>query len=139
MNLVITILLLRLLAGLSPRRDRHVPRGLGDDSDENECRRFLISWSVSLVLLFSISYEVGGTRAAQQGGGHTALDVVKILLGLGLVFAAGQQKQRRGKLRTSSGFTRNLTGLPQRLNRWQAAIGGVLKPPWAITQRPPSS
>jgi hypothetical protein len=94
---------------------------------------FLIGWSISLVLVFSISYAVGGTHTAQQGGGHTALEIVEILLGIGLILAASRQWRRRNQPRTSSGVSRNLAARLQKLNPWQAAIVGVLKQPWALT------
>ena len=49
---------------------------------------FLIGWSVSLVIVFSVSYEIGGTHSSQHGGGRTAVDIIEILLGVALLFAA---------------------------------------------------
>ena len=94
---------------------------------------FLIGWSVSLVVVFSVSYEVGGTRTAEQGGGHTAVEVVEILLGVALIFFARLQWRRRDRPRISSGVSRTLAARLHNLSPWEAAIVGVLKEPWALT------
>ncbi len=133
MSLVITILLLGLLASLSPATIVVFILLLATTRAKVNAAAFLIGWSVSLVIVFSVSYAVGGTHDAQHGGGHTALEVIEILLGIGLVFAAKRQWQIRNRPRTPSGVTRNLTARLQRLNPWQAAIVGVLKQPWALT------
>jgi hypothetical protein len=133
MSLVITILLLGLLAGLSPATIVVFLLLLATTRAKVNAAAFLIGWSVSLVVVFSISYAVGGTRTAEQGGGRTAVEIVEILLGLGLLFVAGRQWRHRNRPRTPSGVTRNLAARLQKLNPWQAAIVGVLKQPWALT------
>jgi hypothetical protein len=133
MSLVVTILLLGLLSSLSPATIVVFILLLATTRAKVNAAAFLIGWSVSLVVVFSISYAVGGTHTAQQGGGHTALEIVEILLGIGLILAASRQWRRRNQPRTSSGVSRNLAARLQKLNPWQAAIVGVLKQPWALT------
>jgi hypothetical protein len=133
MSLVVTILLLGLLSSLSPATIVVFILLLATTRAKVNAAAFLIGWSISLVLVFSISYAVGGTHTAQQGGGHTALEIVEILLGIALILAASRQWRRRNQPRTGSGVTRNLAGRMQNLNPWQAAIVGVLKQPWALT------
>jgi hypothetical protein len=133
MSLVVTILLLGLLSSLSPATIVVFILLLATTRAKVNAAAFLIGWSVSLVVVFSISYAVGGTHTAQQGGGHTALEIVEILLGIALILAASRQWRRRNQPRTGSGVTRNLAGRMQNLNPWQAAIVGVLKQPWALT------
>jgi hypothetical protein len=133
MSLVVTILLLGLLSSLSPATIVVFILLLATTRAKVNAAAFLIGWSISLVLVFSISYAVGGTHTAQQGGGHTALEIVEILLGIGLILAASRQWRRRNQPRTSSGVSRNLAARLQKLNPWQAAIVGVLKQPWALT------
>jgi len=133
MSLVITILLLGLLAGLSPATIVVFILVLATTRAKVNAAAFLIGWSVSLVVVFLVSYEVGGTRTAQHGGGRTAVEIVEILLGVALIFAAGRQWRDRGRPRTASGVSRNLTARMQKLNPWEAAIVGVLKEPWALT------
>jgi hypothetical protein len=133
MSLVITILLLGLLAGLSPATIIVFILVLATTRAKVNAAAFLIGWSVSLVVVFGVSYAVGGTHTAQQGGGRTALEIIEILLGIALIFAASRQWRRRNYPRTNSGVTRNLTARLQNLNPWQAAIVGVLKQPWALT------
>jgi FtsH-binding integral membrane protein len=133
MSLVVTILLLGLLSSLSPATIVVFILLLATTRAKVNAAAFLIGWSISLVLVFSISYAIGGTHTAQQGGGHTALEIVEILLGIALILAASRQWRRRNQPRTSSGVSRNLAARLQKLNPWQAAIVGVLKQPWALT------
>jgi hypothetical protein len=133
MSLVITIVLLGLLASLSPATIVVFILLLATTRAKVNAAAFLTGWSVSLVVVFSVSYAVGGTHGAQQGGGRTAIEVIEILLGVGLIFAAKRQWQTRNQPKTLSGVTRSLAARLQRLNPWQAAIVGVLKQPWALT------
>ena len=133
MSLVITILLLGLLSSLSPATIVVFLLLLATTRAKVNAAAFLIGWSVSLVVVFGISYAVGGSHTAEQGGGRTAVEIVEILLGLGLLLVAGRQWRRRNRPRTPSGVSRNLTDRMQKLNPWQAAIVGVLKQPWALT------
>ena len=68
---------------------------------------FLIGWSVSLIIVFAVSYAVGGARATQHGSGSTAVEVIEILLGIALAFAAARQWSRRNQPRTASGSPRS--------------------------------
>jgi FtsH-binding integral membrane protein len=133
MGLVITILLLGLLASLSPSTIVVFILLLATTRARVNAAAFLVGWSISLVIVFIVSYEIGGTRTARHGGGHTAVEIIEILLGIALVFAAGRQWRRRGRPRTSSGVGRTLTVRLHKLNPWEAAIVGVLKEPWALT------
>jgi hypothetical protein len=133
MSLVITILLLGLLASLSPATIVVFILLLATTRAKVNAAAFLIGWSVSLVIVFSVSYAIGETRTVQHGGGRTAVEVIEILLGIGLVFVAWRQWQNRNQPKTPSGLTRSLTARLQSLNPWEAAIVGVLKQPWALT------
>jgi hypothetical protein len=133
MSLVVTILLLGLLAGLSPATIVVFILVLATTRAKVNAAAFLIGWSVSLVIVFSVSYEIGGTHSAQHGGGHAAVEIVEVLLGVTLLFAAARYWRHRNRPKTTSGVTRTLTARLERLNPWQAAIVGVLKQPWAIT------
>jgi hypothetical protein len=133
MSLVITILLLGLLACLSPATIVVFILVLATSRAKVNAAAFLIGWSVSLVIVFSVSYEIGGTHTARHGGGHTAVEIVEILLGIALIFAATRQWRRRDRPRTSSGVSRTLATRLHNLNPWEAAIVGVLKEPWALT------
>ncbi len=139
MSLVITILLLGLLASLSPATIVVFILLLATTRAKVNAAAFLIGWSFSLVIVFSVSYAVGGTRTTQHGGGRTAVEVIEILLGLGLILVAWRQWQNRNQPKNPSGVTRNLTARLQRLNPWQAAIVGSSSNRGRSLQRPPSS
>ncbi len=63
MSLVITILLFGLLASLSPATIVVFILLLATTRAKVNAAAFLIGWSFSLVIVFSVSYAVGGTRA----------------------------------------------------------------------------
>ncbi len=94
---------------------------------------FLIGWSVSLIIVFAVSYTVGGARAIQHGNGSTAVEVIEILLGAALAVAAARQWRHRDRPRTGSGVTKKFTGRLKQLNPGEAAAVGVLEQPWTLT------
>jgi hypothetical protein len=94
---------------------------------------FLVGWAVSLVIVFTVSYALGGIRVSQRGSGHLAVDAVEILLGIALFVAAVRQWQHLNVPRTGSELTKKLTRHLEQLNPWQKAIIGVLEQPWTLT------
>ena len=100
MSLVITILLLGLLASLSPATIVVFILLLATTRAKVNAAAFLIGWSFSLVIVFSVSYAVGATRTTQHGGGRTAVEVIEILLGLGLILVAWRQWRTETSPRT---------------------------------------
>jgi hypothetical protein len=116
MSTVIILAVLGLLASVSP-----------------STIAFLIGWSVSLIIVFAVSYAVGGVRATQHGSGSTAVDVIEIMLGAVLAVAAARQWRRRDRPRTSSRVAQKFTARLKQLNPWEAATVGVLEQPWTLT------
>lgn len=133
MGLIITVLLLGLLASLSPSTIVVFILLLATTRARVNAAAFLVGWAVSLVIVFTASYALGGIRVSQRGSGHLAVDAVEILLGTALFVAAVRQWQHRNVPRTGSKVTKKLTGDLERLNPWQAAIIGVLEQPWTLT------
>ena len=133
MSLVITIGLLGLLASVSPSTIVVFILLLATARARVNAAAFLIGWSVSLIIVFALSYAVGGVRGTQYGSGSTVVEVIEILLGVGLVFLAGRQWRRRDRPRTSSGVSTKLTARLKQLRRWEAATIGVLEQPWTLT------
>ncbi len=133
MSLAVTILLLGLLASLSPSTIVVFILLLATTRARVNAAAFLIGWSISLVFVFAVSYAVGGAHEFQRGSGRTALEVIEILLGIALLFAAAHQWRRRDRPSTSSGMTTRLTASLKELNPWQAAMVGVLEQPWTLT------
>ena len=70
---------------------------------------FLIGWSISLIIVFAVSYAVGGAHATQHGSGSTAVEVIEILLGAALAVAAARQWRHRDQL----GSRQEVHGPPQ--------------------------
>ncbi len=133
MGLVIPVLILGLLASLSPSTIIVFILLLATARARVNAAAFLIGWSVSLVVVFVASYVLGGARSSQHGGGRTAVDAAEILLGVALLAVAGRQWRRRNIPRTGSERTKRLTSRLEQLNPWEAAIVGVLEQPWTLT------
>jgi hypothetical protein len=133
MSLLITIGLLGLLASVSPSTIVVFILLLATARARLNAAAFLIGWSVSLIIVFAVSYAAGGARVTQHGSGSIAVKVIEILLGVALVFAAERHWRRRDQPRTSSGVTKKFTGRLEQLNPWEAATVGILKQPWTLT------
>jgi hypothetical protein len=133
MSLVITIALLGLLASVSPSTIVVFILLLTTTRATVNAAAFLIGWSISLIIVFAVSYAVGGAQATQHGSGRTAVEVIEILLGAGLAVAASRQWRHRDRPRTSSRMGKNFTARLKQLNPWEAATVGVLEQPWTLT------
>ena len=133
MSLLITIGLLGLLASVSPATIVVFILLLATTRPRLNAAAFLIGWSLSLIIVFAVSYALGGARATQHGSGSTAVKVIEILLGVALVVAAARQWGRRDQPRTSSGVTKKFTARLEQLHPWEAATVGILKQPWTLT------
>jgi hypothetical protein len=133
MGLVITIALLGLLASVSPSTLVVFILLLATVRARVNAVGFLIGWSVSLIIVFAVSYAVGGVRGTQHGNGSTAVEAIEILLGVVLAVAAVRQWKRRDRPRTSSGVSKKFTAHLKELKPWEAATVGVLEQPWTLT------
>ena len=95
MSVVITIALLGLLASVSPSTIIVFILLLDTIRARVNATAFLIGWSISLVIVFTASYAVGGADALQYGSGDLAVKAVEILLGAALAVAAVRQWKHR--------------------------------------------
>ena len=133
MSTVITLALLGLLASVSPSTIVVFILLLATTRARTNAAAFLIGWSVSLIIVFAVSYAVGGARATQHGSGSTAVEIIEILLGAALAVAAARQWRHRDRPRTSSRVAKKFTARLKQLNPWEAATVGVLEQPWTLT------
>ena len=133
MSLVITIVLLGLLASVSPSTLIVFILLLATTRARVNAAAFLIGWSLSLIVVFAASYAVGGARSTQHGSGNTVVKAIEILLGVALLFVAARQWRRRDQPKRSSAVSGTFTARLKRLNPWEAAIVGVLEQPWTLT------
>jgi hypothetical protein len=133
MSTVIILAVLGLLASVSPSTIVVFILLLATARARVNAAAFLIGWSVSLIIVFAVSYAVGGVRATQKGSGSTLVDVIEILLGVALAFLAARQWRRRDRPRTSSEVTKKFTSRLKDLHPWEAATVGVLEQPWTLT------
>jgi len=88
----------------------------------------------------------GGAHSLRHTGGRTAVEIIEIVLGVGLVGVGVRQWQRRKLPRVpKKGFVTNVTGHLKELNPVEATAVGVLEQPWTLTAAaavilvPPSS
>ncbi len=130
---MITIALLGLVASISPSTIAVFILLLATTRARVNAAAFLIGWSVSLIIVFAVSYAVGGTRMLRYGSGSTAVKVIEILLGAALAVAAAREWRRRDQPRTGSGVTKKFTARLKQLHPWEAAAVGVLEQPWTLT------
>ena len=133
MSVVITIALLGLLASVSPSTIIVFILLLDTTRARVNAAAFLIGWSISLVIVFTASYAVGGADTLQYGSGDMAVKAVEILLGAALAVAAARQWRHRDRPRTGSGLTTKFTAHLKQLHPWEAATVGVFEQPWTLT------
>jgi Sap, sulfolipid-1-addressing protein len=132
-SVVITIALLGLLASVSPSTIIVFILLLDTTRARVNAAAFLIGWSISLVIVFTASYAVGGADALHYGSGDMAVKAAEILLGAALAVAAARQWRHRDEPRTGSGLTRKFTARLKQLHPWEAAAVGVFEQPWTLT------
>jgi len=133
MSTVIILALLGLLASVSPSTIVVFILLLATARARVNAAAFLIGWSVSLIVVFAVSYAVGGVRATQHGSGRTVVEVIEIMLGAALAFAAARQWRHRDRPRTSSRMAKKFNARLTQLHPWEAATVGVLEQPWTLT------
>lgn len=133
MSLIIPVVLLGVLASLSPTTMIVFILLLATARARVNAVAFLFGWGLSLTIVFAAGYAIGGARLTQRSDGRTAVDLIEILLGVALTLAAAQRWQRRHLPRPTSGVSRTLATRLRRLRPWEAAVLGVLKEPWTLT------
>ena len=133
MSLVVAIVLLGLLASVSPSTIVVFILLLSTTRARVNATAFFIGWGISLVIVFAVTYAVGGDRAVRQGTGSTVAAVLEILLGITLGLLAARQWRRRNEPGTGSGVSKKLTARMKKLSPWEAATVGILKQPWTLT------
>ena len=133
MSTVIILALLGLLASVSPSTLVVFILLLATARARVNAAAFLIGWSVSLIIVFAVSYAVGGARATQHGSGSIVVEVIEIMLGVALAVAAARQWRNRDRPRSSSRVGQKFTARLKQLHPWEAATVGVLEQPWTLT------
>lgn len=133
MSLDLTIVLLGLLASLSPSTVVVFILLLATAKARVNAAAFLIGWSLSLVIVFAVTYGAGGAWATQHANGSIVVKAIEILLGAALIVVAARQWRHRDKPRTGSGVTKKFSAHLKQLNPWEAVTVGVLEQPWTLT------
>lgn len=135
MGLILSILLMGLVASLSPVTIVVFILVLETARAGANAAAFLIGWAVSLTIVFTLGYLLSSTHGVRHGTGRTAVLVIEVLLGCALVVAGLRQWRRRAEATdTNAGWgSRLLAGPLNDLSPRGAALLGVLKQPWAIT------
>jgi hypothetical protein len=135
MGLTVSILLLGLVASLSPATILVFILVLGTARASVNAVAFLIGWAISLTIVFTGSYLLGSSRSTQHGSGRTGVLVIEVLVGCALVTVGVRHWRRRAEPRetTAGSEPPMLGGRLNDLGPRGAAVVGVLKQPWAIT------
>lgn len=133
MALLFTILVLGVLASLSPSTIVVFILLLATKRATVNGAAFLIGWTLSLVVVFVGSYVIGGTHTASQGAGHATLNVVEIVLGLGLVILGAREWRHRDRPRKVSPREASMKDRLEDLGPLEAVVVGVWEQPWTLT------
>jgi hypothetical protein len=132
-SLLIPIVLLGLLASLSPTTIVVFILLLATAHARVNAAAFLVGWALSLTVVFVIAYLLGGAHALRHGGGHTGFEIVEIAVGVGLLVAGARQWHKRGQPASTKGYVKKLTGDLDRIDPWEATLVGVVEQPWTLT------
>ncbi len=133
MSLVVAILALGVLASLSPSTLVVFILLLATTRARQNAAAFLVGWTISLVLVFVVSYVVGANHSVRTGGGHTVVNLFEILFGCGLGYFGIRKWRSRHEPRDTGGTSHRLAARVERLNPATAVMLGVLEQPWTLT------
>jgi len=133
MGLIIPLLLLGVLASLSPSTLVVFILLLATARARVNASAFLVGWIASLSLVFVVSYTLGSYSPVHHGRGGPTVDVIEVLLGLALVAVGVRQWRRRRLPRENDGLPHWLTDRLHRLAPWGATVMGILMQPWTLT------
>ncbi len=133
MGLILPILVLALLASLSPVTLVVFILLLATTRARINAGAFLVGWTVSLTVVFTLSYLLGTYRGLNSGTGSTAVAAIEVVVGLGLLLAGGWQWRRRETPGRGVGVSKDFSTRLKALTPWGAAGLGVLKQPWSLT------
>jgi hypothetical protein len=134
MGLILSILMLGLMASLSPATIVVFILVLGTARARVNAAAFLIGWGASLTVVFTASYLIGTSKSTQRGGGATGLLIFEVLVGGALLVTGLRRWQRRAEVTENSGrWGTQMLERTNDLGPLGAAVVGVLKQPWAIT------
>jgi len=133
MGLILPIFFLALLASISPVTLVVFILLLATTRARINAGAFLVGWTISLTVVFSLSYLLGTYRGLNTGGGGRALAIFEVVLGAGLIATAAWQWRRRNSPHSPVGVSKDLAERLKGLDPWGAAVLGVLKQPWSLT------
>jgi hypothetical protein len=133
MGLILPIFFLALLASISPVTLVVFILLLATTRARINASAFLVGWTISLTVVFSLSYLLGTYRGLNTGGGGTVLAAFEVVLALGLIATAIWQWRRRNGPHGAVGVPKDLEERLKSLDPKGAAVLGVLKQPWSLT------
>ncbi len=135
MGLILPMLLLGLMASLSPTTIVVFVLVLGTARARGNAVGFLVGWGLSLTVVFAGTYALAATGVAQKEANHTAVAGFELLFGVALIVFSAQLWRRRSDLSpaTTTMQPGRFVGSLDSLSPRGAVVVGVLKQPWAIT------
>jgi hypothetical protein len=133
MAVLFTILVLGVLASLSPSTIVVFILLLATKRASVNGLAFLVGWTLSLVVVFVGSYLIGRTHTASRGAGHVTLNIIEIVLGLGLVILGVREWRHRDRPRKASPREESMKDRLKDLGPLEAVAVGVWEQPWTLT------
>jgi hypothetical protein len=133
MGLILPILLLGLLASISPVTLAVFLLLLATTRARLNAGAFLIGWTVSVTVVFALSYAIGSYHGVRSTHGGNVLAGIEVLLGAGLMVVGVWQWRRRNRPSSRTAVSPGLQERLKGLDPWGAAVLGVLKQPWSLT------
>jgi len=135
MGLIFSILVLGLVASLSPATIVVFILVLGTARARVNAVAFLIGWGISLVVVFTLSYLIGSSHSTEHGSGRAVLLVLEVALGCWLIAMGVRRWQHRSEVPdvAESKGIKLLNRRLRDLGPLGAAVVGVLKQPWVVT------
>ena len=97
MGLILPILLLGLLASISPVTLAVFLLLLATTRARLNAGAFLIGWTVSVTVVFALSYAIGSYHGVRSTHGGNVLAGIELLLGAGLMVVGVWQWRRRNR------------------------------------------
>jgi hypothetical protein len=131
MDLIVPVLLLGLLASLSPSTLVVFLLLLETTRARVNAGTFLVGWVVSLTVVFVAGFELGAFDPLHRGTTGSVVDAVEVARGLVLLAVALRQWVRRH--RPHHGVSKRWEGRLEGLDPWEAGVVGVLEQPWTLT------
>jgi len=130
---LISLAVLGLISGLSPTTLIVFIALLATLRGRPNAIAFLVGWTVSLFVVFFVSYKLGGTPTLKKGNGRVGVQILEILIGAALVWFGANKWRSLPKREPAPPSESKLLKRLDKMTPWQATLLGIVEQPWTIT------